>query len=86
MIPMLLAGIIVFIVSFLTTFFAAKKLIPRLEKRGIVGIDMNKAAKPKVPELGGLFVLMGFSASLVLAIFLKTYLGMLALDLTKLLA
>ncbi|MCX8190178.1 MAG: hypothetical protein N3F05_03040 [Candidatus Diapherotrites archaeon] len=83
---MLLAGAIVFAISFLATSLVAKKLIPRLEIRGLVGIDMNKARKPKIPELGGLFVVIGFSAALMSAIFLRTYLGILAMDLIKLLA
>ncbi|MEM4662839.1 MAG: glycosyl transferase family 4 [Candidatus Diapherotrites archaeon] len=64
----------------------AKHLIPHFARRGIVGFDMNKTGRPKIPELGGLFVVMGFSAGVFVAIFLKTYVDLISVDLEKLLA
>ena len=48
-----------FILSFSVTFFIVPWLIPRLNLRKIVGIDMNKTDKPEVPEIGGLAVVFG---------------------------
>ncbi len=86
MIGMLASGLIVFLSSFLTTFILIPALIPRLKKRGLVGIDMNKLSKPKVAELGGIALVVGFCFSTMLAIFLHTYFGAIKLNLTILLA
>lgn len=61
-------------------------LIKRMEKRGIVGRDMNKLGYPKVPEMGGIAVILGFSFGALIAIFLFTYLGLIELNLTYFLA
>ncbi len=48
------------------SFFVTLKLLPswiaRANRAGLVGKDINKLAKPKVAELGGLPVLCGFLA------------------------
>ena len=44
--------LVAFITSFLVTFLVIPWLIPRLESRNIVGTDMNKITKPKIPEIG----------------------------------
>lgn len=49
-----------FLISLLSTYFAVKWIIPRLEKKKIVGIDMNKEKRPSIPEMGGLSVIFGF--------------------------
>ena len=54
--------VVSFIVSLLTTFITVPWLISRLAKRDIMGIDQNKLDKPRVPEMGGLTVLIGFVA------------------------
>lgn len=82
----MIAGLIIFAISFIVTFSIVPLLIPRLRARGLVGIDMNKIEKPKVPELGGIFIVMGFSAGVMASIFMHTYLNMLQLNLTMLLA
>tara|TARA_Y100001970_G_C14086302_1_gene777507 strand:- start:170 stop:1150 length:981 start_codon:yes stop_codon:yes gene_type:complete len=51
--------LVAFITSFLVTFLVIPWLIPRLESRKIVGIDMNKITKPKIPEIGGIAVVLG---------------------------
>lgn len=83
---MLLISALVFFSSFFFTFAALPLLITRLRKRGLLGIDMNKYSKPKVPELGGISLVLGFSFGTMLAIFLHTYLHLLNLNLTVLLA
>lgn len=71
-----------FLVTYLITPFLAKKL----EVRGLVGIDMNKASKPKVSEMGGIAVMLGFSFGITTAIFLFSYLSLIQINLTVLLA
>jgi len=77
---------VVFLSSFFLTFVSIPLLIPRLKRRGLLGLDMNKYSKPRVPELGGISLLFGFSFSIMLAIFIHTYLHLLQLDLTVMLA
>jgi UDP-N-acetylglucosamine--dolichyl-phosphate N-acetylglucosaminephosphotransferase len=75
-----------FLASFLMTLISIPLLIPRLKKRGLLGIDMNKYSKPAVPELGGISLILGFSFGIMLAIFMHTYLHLLELNLTVVLA
>ena len=83
---MLLISALVFFSSFFFTLASLPLLITRLRKRGLLGIDMNKYSKPKVPELGGISLVLGFSFGAMLAIFLHTYLHLIRLNLTVLLA
>ena len=57
-----IALIISLIASFLTTIITVPWLIRNLAERGLVGIDQNKFEKPKIPEMGGLAVVIGFVA------------------------
>ncbi len=54
--------IVSLIVSFLTTFITVPWLIKQLTERGLLGVDHNKLNKPKIPEMGGLTVVIGFIA------------------------
>lgn len=56
------ALIVSLIGSFLTTIIIVPWLIKRLAERGLVGVDENKFEKPKIPEMGGLAVVIGFVA------------------------
>lgn len=49
------------------------KLIPRLKRFGIVGHDVNKPNQPEVAEMGGIGIVAGFTAGLLLAIFLSGF-------------
>ncbi|MFH1257051.1 MAG: glycosyltransferase 4 family protein [Candidatus Diapherotrites archaeon] len=75
-----------FVVSLVSTFLVMPFLIKKLKARGLVGKDMNKAGEPEVTELGGTGVIFGFSFGLVAAIFSFTYLDLVELNLTVLLA
>ncbi len=75
-----------FIVSFALTNRFLPFLIARMRKRNILGIDVNKINKPKVAEMGGVIVWIGFSSGILLAIFCFSYLNSIELDLTYLLA
>ncbi|MFP4634100.1 MAG: MraY family glycosyltransferase [Candidatus Aenigmatarchaeota archaeon] len=63
--PIHIASLILFTFSFLVTFFVTPKLIKYLKQAGITGKDMNKKDKPKVAEMGGLAIIVGFCASLL---------------------
>ena len=54
--------IVALIASFVTTLITVPWLIKRLAERGLVGVDQNKFEKPKIPEMGGLAVVIGFVA------------------------
>lgn len=65
----------VFVVSLLVSALAARGLRVRLAQNGIVGRDMNKPGRPEVPEMGGLAVVAGFGAGVLLALGETTFLG-----------
>jgi len=76
----------IFSLSFAVCFAVVPILMKRMGKRGLVGIDMNKIHKPKIPELGGIAVWLGFSAGIMLSIFFYSYFAYNGLNLTILLA
>lgn len=59
--------------SFIVTFLFTKILIPRLKRFGIIGKDVNKPDRPEVAEMGGIAIVAGFTAGVLLAIFLNTF-------------
>jgi UDP-N-acetylglucosamine--dolichyl-phosphate N-acetylglucosaminephosphotransferase len=59
---LLYALIVSFIVSLITTIITVPWLINKLAEKGFIGIDKNKLSKPKIPEMGGLAVVIGFVA------------------------
>lgn len=65
--PVLLAS---GIVSFSATFVLLPWLIDSLRGSAVVGIDINKPDKPRVPEMGGLGVIVGFYAGVGVFTFL----------------
>jgi len=67
-----------FFVSLLVSFFCVPLLIPRLRRAGIVGKDLHKPCgidnsedipqgRPEVSEMGGLAIVVGFGAGILLA-------------------
>ncbi|MEW5996500.1 MAG: hypothetical protein AB1657_02805 [Candidatus Micrarchaeota archaeon] len=68
------AAILVF--SFLVTAAFSSVLIPRLKRFGITGKDVNKEGRPEVAEMGGLVIIAGFAAGVLLAIMLNTFNGL----------
>lgn len=66
---------VVGISAFVITWIVFPFFIRRMHLRGIVGKDMNKSEKPAVAEMGGTLVLLGFVFSVMLALFLNSYLG-----------
>jgi UDP-N-acetylglucosamine--dolichyl-phosphate N-acetylglucosaminephosphotransferase len=67
-------GILLF--SILVTVAFSELLIPRLKKFGITGKDVNKEGRPEVAEMGGLAIVAGFTAGVLLAIMLNTFNGL----------
>jgi UDP-N-acetylglucosamine--dolichyl-phosphate N-acetylglucosaminephosphotransferase len=63
------------IIAFIATFVLANVLINRLTRAGITGKDENKEGNPDVPEMGGISIVAGLSAGVLLAIFLGSFLG-----------
>ncbi len=61
------------LVALAVSAFGAWILIPRLERAGIVGPDVHKPGRPEIPEMGGLALVAGFGAGVLLAIALTTF-------------
>lgn len=70
--PMVYAAFGLF--SFLVTFVFTKIIVPRLKNLHIVGKDVNKPDRPEVAEMGGIAIVAGFTAGVLLAIFFNTFL------------
>lgn len=67
-------GILLF--SIVVTVAFSELLIPRLKRFGITGKDVNKEGRPEVAEMGGLAIVAGFTAGVLLAIMLNTFNGL----------
>ena len=52
------------VAAFAMTFIIIPWLIPKLRERGMMGVDLNKPAKPRVAEMGGIAVVIGFFAGI----------------------
>lgn len=50
------------------TVLVTGRMIPRMARIGMVGEDENKANRPKIPEMGGIAIIAGFSAAALIAI------------------
>jgi len=80
-------AISILVVSFSATFLAFRMAIPAFRRRGIVGRDMHKPDMPLVPEMGGLILVGGFSAGILLIVAYNTFLShFLSIDITAILA
>ncbi len=60
-------------ISFLVTYVFAYIIIPRLKRFNITGKDINKPGQPEVAEMGGIAIVAGFTAGVLLAVFLNTF-------------
>ncbi len=61
--------------SFIVSYALSVVLIPRLKRFGITGKDVNKPGRPEVAEMGGITIVAGFTAGMLLAIVLNTFFG-----------
>lgn len=64
---------IVFVSSFFVSFLSYRLIIPRFKETGIVGKNMHSENKEEIPEMGGLMLVAGFSAGIIMAIALHTF-------------
>ncbi len=69
----IILGSLCILASFFLTLFLTKYWIKVARKADLVGKDMNKYDKRKVPEAGGVAVIFSFSFALLLYIFLKVF-------------
>jgi len=72
--------------AFLTTFFIAPYFMQFLRAGGIVGMDLHKRDRPKLPTSGGTCVAIGLLAGLLTYIGLTTFVEGVMPDVTDLLA
>jgi UDP-N-acetylglucosamine--dolichyl-phosphate N-acetylglucosaminephosphotransferase len=78
---------LVFIISFAVSFVGFPIIIPGLKKAGIMGKNMNSEEQEEVAEMGGLVIVAGYSAGIILIISLKTFFDLFTLvSLTSILA
>ncbi len=79
--------IVPFVVALLASLLATPILIGLCRQAGIVGRDVNKASQPEIPEMGGLAVVAGFSAGILFALGMTSFLRLLpAVNMVLLLA
>ncbi len=79
--------ILIFTVSFLVSFAGFLIMIPRFKRAGIVGRNKNSLEQEEIAEMGGLVIVAGFSAGIILIISLKTFFDLFTLvGLTSILA
>ncbi len=71
---MYLSVIIPSIIAFFVTYFSTPYFIKLLKLEGIVGYDLMKRGKPKIPEMGAPPVLFGFLGGIFAYIAAKTFL------------
>jgi UDP-N-acetylglucosamine--dolichyl-phosphate N-acetylglucosaminephosphotransferase len=64
-----------FIAAFVVAYALTERLIPRLIRAGITGGDENKEGAPQTPEMGGLAIVAGFTAGLLLMIYFSSFAG-----------
>ena len=57
--------IVLFLFGFIFTYKLIPKVIQKLKKSEIYGIDVHKISKPKIPEMGGIGV---FSSAIIVLI------------------
>ena len=61
------------IFSFFIAYWSTRIWIPKAEKAGLVGKDMNKIGKPLVSEMGGICVVFAFVLTVLLYIGIETF-------------
>lgn len=63
------------LVAFFVVLLFTRVLIPRLKTYGITGKDENKQGMPDIPEMGGIAIVAGFVAGMLVAIAFHSFLG-----------
>jgi UDP-N-acetylglucosamine--dolichyl-phosphate N-acetylglucosaminephosphotransferase len=70
----LLSILLVAILAYVITHVILPPLMRKMREGGMEGRDVNKRARPRVPELGGIAALFAFAISLSLVLGVKKYL------------
>jgi UDP-N-acetylglucosamine--dolichyl-phosphate N-acetylglucosaminephosphotransferase len=78
--------LIPFAFALIFSLFLFPPFIRRIFSQKFLGTDMNKFNKPKIAELGGVIVFLGFTIGIFSAIFLSTYFNVFIINLPFLLA
>ncbi|MEW6063428.1 MAG: glycosyltransferase 4 family protein [Nanoarchaeota archaeon] len=65
--------LISFLLSFLVTFIVTPRWVKRAVDSGLTGKDMNKLKSPRIAEIGGICVVMGFLIGMLFYIALETF-------------
>ncbi|MFX1242661.1 MAG: hypothetical protein ACFFA7_15535 [Promethearchaeota archaeon] len=60
--------VIIFVTGFLVTYLVLPYLIKFMKRKGHVGIDIHKNAKPEIAESGGISMVIGISISMIFLI------------------
>ena len=84
------ALLVTLLVCFFSAYFVTNYFLPmltsRMRNRKITGTDMNKFEKPKISEMGGVCVWLGFSTGIIASIFIFSYLKWVDINLSFVLA
>ena len=65
--------ILIFAASFLISFTGFLFMVPRFKEEGIIGRNRNSLEQEEIAEMGGLVIVAGYSAGIILIISLKTF-------------
>lgn len=68
-----IAGIFSFLIAFLFPYISLPKLIRKLKAIGMTGKDVNKENSPEVAEMGGLAIVAGLIAGIMLFTWITVY-------------
>jgi len=68
-------GVVYFcaLVSLAATWIVTRKWIRKAPEVGLVGWDMHKLSRPKIPEMGGVCVVFGFAMGVLFYIGIQTF-------------
>ena len=64
-----------FTIAFLVTFVATPAVAKAMERRGITGSDVHKLSKVRIPEMGGIAILLGLTLGAAAFIVLRPAFG-----------
>jgi len=82
----MIALFIPLIIAIICVLLIMPPFIKRMHEQNFLGKDMNKYSKPLTAELGGVVVFLGFAVGVFGAIFIATYLNLITINLSLLLA
>jgi UDP-N-acetylglucosamine--dolichyl-phosphate N-acetylglucosaminephosphotransferase len=72
-VPVIYLFLLIVSTAFFSTLSLTKVWIKIAKKSKLLGKDMNKYSKPKVPEAGGIAFIMGVTFAVLVYVFIKTF-------------